>query len=573
MTSHSRPWRIAALSGAIGFALWLLAMGASGGIAQTAIERDRLAALGKVWGFLKYYHPGVAAGSIDWDSVVVATVPTVRAARTSAEFRASIQSLLNAAGEVRPCVEPRAGSEVAVVRCQPPGPDSLRANLDLRWLSDTSLFGTAIVRQLELVRDNRHHGPGRYVGYQITAMFTADSAFRNPEYPGEGQRLLALYRFWNDARYFFPYLSVNGGDWNAVLPEFIPRLIAAKDAAEYHLTVLEMTTRLNDAHVGAGSATLVRTLGNRFPAFAARSIEGKIVVWKLPPGTSAAGSGVQVGDVITHVDGQSVEQRRRDLARYVAAGNPAVFERKLVEMILRARTDSVTYTVERDGRSRTHRQAMLSVPTEATRATYPVAELARMLPNGGIGYIDMGNIDLAQVDSALAIVKNATGIIMDVRNYPRGTMYRFAQFFNPDARPFAKFTAVDPTYPGQVTWQPPMMAGPVSNADYFRGRVAILVDERTQSHAEFTVMALRTAPENRVIGSQTAGADGNVTRFFLPGGIVALFTGLGVYYPDGRPTQRIGIVPDIELRPTLAGFRAGRDEVLERAIEYIRTGR
>jgi C-terminal processing protease CtpA/Prc len=55
--------------------------------------------------------------------------------------------------------------------------------------------------------------------------------------------------------------------------------------------------------------------------------------------------------------------------------------------------------------------------------------------------------------------------------------------------------------------------------------------------------------------------------------IRTLFTGLGVYYPDGRPTQRIGIVPDIEVRPTLAGLRAGRDEVLERALEYLRTGR
>ena len=561
------------LGGAIRLGLLLLAIGASAGTAQTAPERDRLAALGKVWGFLKYYHPRVAAGSIDWDSVVVATVPTVRAARTSVEFRATIQSLLNAAGRVRRCVEPRARSEVAGVRCRPPGPDSLRASLDLRWLSDTTLFGLGIVRQLELVRDNRHQGPGRYVGYQLTATFTADSAFRYPEYPGEGQRLLALYRFWNDARYFFPYMSVNDGDWNAVLPEFIPQLIAAKDAVDYHLTVLEMTARLNDAHVGAGSPTLLRTLGNRFPPFAARSIEGKIVVWKLPRGTSATGSRLRVGDVITHVGGRSVEQRRRDLARYVAAGNPAVFERKLVEMVLRGRTDSVTYTVERDGRSLTQWVPMASVPVAAKRPRYSVAELARILPGSRIGYIDMGDIDLSQVDSALAIVKNATGIVMDVRNYPRGTMYRFAQFFNPDARPFAKFTAVDPTYPGQVVWQPSMMAGQPGNANYFRGRVAILVDERTQSHAEFTVMALRTSPDNKVIGSQTAGADGNVTRFSLPGSIVALFTGLGVYYPDGRPTQRIGIVPDIEIGPTLAGFRAGRDEVLERAIEYIRTGR
>ncbi len=34
-------------------------------------------------------------------------------------------------------------------------------------------------------------------------------------------------------------------------------------------------------------------------------------------------------------------------------------------------------------------------------------------------------------------------------------------------------------------------------------------------------------------------------------------------------TQRIGIVPDIEVRPTLAGIRAGRDEVLDAAIAEI----
>jgi C-terminal processing protease CtpA/Prc len=197
-----------------------------------------------------------------------------------------------------------------------------------------------------------------------------------------------------------------------------------------------------------------------------------------------------------------------------------------------------------------------------------------VLPNTNVGYINMGDLNENQVESALALVRNTSGIGMDVRNYPRGTMYRFAQFFNPEARPFVRFTRVDSTFPGQFNWERAPIAGSASgNPDHYRGRVAILVDETTQSHAEFTVMALRTAPENWVIGSQTAGADGNVTLFSLPGGIRTLFTGLGVYFPDGQPTQRIGIVPDIEVRPTLTGIRARRDEVLERALVYIRTGR
>jgi C-terminal processing protease CtpA/Prc len=64
-----------------------------------------------------------------------------------------------------------------------------------------------------------------------------------------------------------------------------------------------------------------------------------------------------------------------------------------------------------------------------------------------------------------------------------------------------------------------------------------------------------------------------VTGILLPGGIRTSFSGHGVYYPDGRPTQGIGIVPDIKIKPTISGIKAGKDEVLERAILFARTGK
>jgi C-terminal processing protease CtpA/Prc len=51
----------------------------------------------------------------------------------------------------------------------------------------------------------------------------------------------------------------------------------------------------------------------------------------------------------------------------------------------------------------------------------------------------------------------------------------------------------------------------------FTGKVVILVDEVTQSQAEYTTMAFRVAPDAVVVGSTTAGADGNVSRIPLPG--------------------------------------------------------
>jgi C-terminal processing protease CtpA/Prc len=105
-------------------------------------------------------------------------------------------------------------------------------------------------------------------------------------------------------------------------------------------------------------------------------------------------------------------------------------------------------------------------------------------------------------------------------------------------------------------------------APRYHGKVVILVNEDTQSAAELMSMAFRAAGA-LVIGSTTAGADGIMSWFDLPGGEWAMITGCGWFYPDGRPTQRIGIVPDIVVTPTREGILAGRDEVLERALREI----
>src|SRR6266404_3551597 len=82
-------------------------------------------------------------------------------------------------------------------------------------------------------------------------------------------------------------------------------------------------------------------------------------------------------------------------------------------------------------------------------------------------------------------------------------------------------------------------------------------------------MALRAVPGAIVQAGATSGADGNVSPIPFPGGFRAMMSGIGVFYPDKRPTQRLGIVPDVRVSPTLAGIRDGRDEALEEAVRQI----
>jgi len=139
----------------------------------------------------------------------------------------------------------------------------------------------------------------------------------------------------------------------------------------------------------------------------------------------------------------------------------------------------------------------------------------------------------------------------------------------PDAKPFVKFTKGNLMKPGNFSFTPNLSVGGNDNGTY-QGKVAILINEETQSQAEYTTMAFQTSPNNKVFGSTTAGADGNISAIILPGKIRTMISGIGVYYPDGTETQRVGIVPDVEVKPTIKGLTEGKDEVLEKALEWIK---
>jgi C-terminal processing protease CtpA/Prc len=132
---------------------------------------------------------------------------------------------------------------------------------------------------------------------------------------------------------------------------------------------------------------------------------------------------------------------------------------------------------------------------------------------------------------------------------------------------FVRFTIGDMANPGAFHWRAKLTLTP--REPRYKGKLMILVDETTLSQAEYTAMAFRVAPGAVVLGGTTAAADGNVSPIPLPGGLRSMISGIGVFYPDKRPTQRVGIVPDVAVKPTIAGIRAGRDEVLEEAVRRI----
>ena len=532
----------------------------------TKPQMENLAVLGRVWGFVKYYHPAVARGDYNMDAEMLRLLPRVLNSKNKDERSAVLSAWLTGLGVVPACAT-----------CREPARDSVRLAPDLAWLTDKNQLSPALSQQLSYLRQNRNQGPHYYVRSAPNVgnpLFEHEEVYAQPATPDAGLRLLALYRYWNMIAYFFPYRYAIGEDWQQVLPEFIPQFAAARTDEQYRLAALALIARIHDTHanVYGSDKILAAYKGTLYAPVQVRFVEGQAVVTDYFHETLGPATGLQKGDIVLAVDGTKVTDLIKARAPLTPASNEPTQRRNMARDLLRGNTASATLLVRRAGRD---------FPVTITRV--PAAQLNLNLNNGtpdpkapfwktlpdNIGYISLGTIKPAELPEAMAKLKDTKGLVIDIRNYPASfVVFSLTKYLSAKPVPFVRFSEPQPTYPG-VFLTTPVLAVPGTKDAPYAGKVVILVNELSQSQSEYTTMALRAVPGAQVVGSTTAGADGNVSPIMLPGNVSTLISGIGVYYPNGGETQRIGIVPDVVVHPTIAGIQSGRDEVLERAVQLI----
>src|SRR5207237_2356908 len=90
------------------------------------------------------------------------------------------------------------------------------------------------------------------------------------------------------------------------------------------------------------------------------------------------------------------------------------------------------------------------------------------------------------------------------------------------------------------------------------------------SYAESTMGIVEAYKLGEIVGETTAGTNGNVNPFDLPGGYSLSWTGMKVLKHDGSQHHGVGIAATTPVVRTQAGVAAGRDEVLERGIAVLK---
>lgn len=397
-------------------------------------------------------------------------------------------------------------------------------------------------------------------------VFPRERDYPEMQYPDVNYRLLAAFRFWSVIDRFYPYKALIG-DWDAVLKEFIPRFIAAKDADEYAKAVLEMSAHVEDGHTRAfGHKSAAAVIGEWTVPFAVRIVEGQYVVTERFDDKAP----VKVGDAILSVDGEPMDARIQRVWKYLTASTDTARRTRAASAALRGPKES-TAELEVRGADGFRK---VSVPRVGRIAPPAETALPYKMLDGNIGYADLTKLNTSQVDAMFDTFMKTKGIIFDMRGYPRGTAWAIAPRINTrNAKVGALFRRKQ--FSGAATFEE-SEAGfffeqplPKTDKPKYTGKTVMLIDERAISQSEHSGLFYEAANGTTFIGTPSAGANGDVTNFPLPGGFFVNFTGHDVRHADGRQLQRVGLKPDVVAAPTIAGLRAGRDEVLERAVRYV----
>ncbi len=521
----------------------------------------RLWRLAKVWGMAKYYHPNNC--NADWNAFALEAIDSILVSGSNQSFNSAIEDLLTRSGEVLPANEPLIHD----------ADTNLNAQFD--WIDD-SVFGPVVHVLLDSIVNNFRPRENCLVkfndytddNYSGLLSFSNDNLFNVPSfsYAKESHRLLALFYYWNVINYFHADRNLMDQDWDSTLVQFIPLIREADNDMRFHKRFLNLVTKINDTHGFTYSPVLNILFGSKMPLLKIEFVDNQTIVSKIGPQETV----INIGDRITKVNGIDIDIYRDSISDYSPASNESALNRDLNTNVLQGQIGTtILFELERLNGEIYN----TSLDRNFTFSTYyswinadpkPTWEVTTC----GYGYVNMGKLTFDQVPQMYQDLKDAPAIIFDVRNYPNGTILDLIPYLFSEPIAFAIFGRPDLTYPGWYDlYDNLFQSGSFSNTDPYAGKVIILVNAETQSHAEFTVMALQQHPNAFTIGSQTAGADGNVSNVVLPGYLETTWTSLGVFYPDSTNAQRVGVKIDSIVKPTREDIILGRDAVLLAAFE------
>ena len=371
-------------------------------------------------------------------------------------------------------------------------------------------------------------------------------------------RIANLIIVWNLFQHFYPYFESINGDWEQHLVNALELAFTDQSEEDFLVTIQRMTAQLNDGHLRVQSESNPDLAQ---PKCVLDLVEEQIVVVACDQDT-----GLEVGDVIKEIDEASADERLV-FSRSLVSGSEQWKTYLALQGFLRGPLNSRTKLgIRRQGEF----EEKVLMRDAFTWAPPPKrSRFEEIQP--GVMYVDLRAKLWPMWFFKLWKLAHAKGVIFDLRGYPSGLNLLVLRFLitqkENDRWMFVRKTI----YPDQekvagVTgigwnlkpWKP-----------HIGGRVVFLTNANAISYSESIMGYVEHFRLGDIVGQATAGANGDVNKMQLVGGLSVRWTGLRVLKHDGSQHHTIGVQPTKEVNPTLQGIRDGVDEQLDAALEIV----
>ncbi|MEK6755470.1 MAG: S41 family peptidase [Bacteroidota bacterium] len=373
---------------------------------------------------------------------------------------------------------------------------------------------------------------------------------------------------WNVFQHFYPYFDVVKTDWQRVLPEVLQLAAVDRTPNDFLRTLQKLVAQLHDGHGGVG---LVNDTTHSYTAPIEWSwIQNQLVVTKIVDPTLI---GLRVGDIVEQVDGRSPRTALEREEQFISGATPQWKRvRSLSALLSGARGTKIALKIK----DADNKERSIQIPRTMDIMAYYQKKKATPLGQAkefakGIYYLNLDQISIAAIDSLMARLVTAKGIVCDLRGYPNGNHMFIAHLLGHRDTSSSWMRIPRIIYPDREN-----LVG-YQNSGWFlqpqqprlTAKIAFVVDGRLISYAESFMSFIEHYKLAEIVGEPTAGTNGNVNSLSLPGGYWISWTGMRVVKHDGSVHHGVGIKPTVPAGRTIAGVRAGRDELLEKAIEIV----
>lgn len=504
-------------------------------------ETQKYKQIGLVWGLLKYHHPDVSNGNYDWDLEFIKLSEKLDAVKNQEEMNDFLLGFVSKykADKLKP---KKINSEKLFVK-----------NSDYSWINAT-IFGKDLTKILTEIKDNSniHNYYASTDNLAKILVFKNEKGFANFDYSLKSNRMLLLFSFWNAIQYYDVNKYLMDVNWLDNLDSSITDFINSSSLLDFEIAKSKLIAKLNDTHADHYSKVIGGARFKYWPVFMVKTVNDSLVVNKIYNKELADKDGLELGDVIVKIEGKGILETFKDKISPILSTSNSNSLKRWGRRILQNDKDSLNVEIVKKNGVRLTKfihlyenfqlNQAVALETKQEKKWYSI--------NPQITYVNLDQITGEELSEAFELSKDTKGLILDLRNNTHKIREsEITKHIYPKREEFVKVLFPlenNPSlglYDGDAALK--IIADPFKtgrkNADYYKGKIVLLVGRWTQSRGEYVGMEIQGSPNCITIGEQTAGSVMNTVEYMMPDKTKTVFTGLGGFYPNGENVQRKGL--------------------------------